>query len=467
MVIQATGQSAGASTVTGPAVARSPSASTDPRVEAARILADTRIGNGANAAHRLNFVEAALDRLADNDPAFAAAVRTEVVRGLSATEQGQLLAMSAGTTRDAGNGQTVTYADNSPLTQAQWIDAARAGGYRDYAIYANLAGSNDNAAVGRAIDDVYFGRITPSQFAAAGAAVDAAGAPVDLVALGLDVTQMSLDVVGIFDQSGISDGANALISAGRGDWVGAGLSVLAIVPVFGALATAGKLGKWAETVAKAVEAAASNPAARAALEPALRRIHDALNAAPDAVIRALPDGIRETLQGIKTKLDDFFGAAGPRTADNLPEVPTYRATVRGQEVILEGVRATPVNYIKRDRVSYEALRRAFDSGARADFARSLVANPEKLAALRGAGLDDVAIARLRDGKIPQGWQVHHKLPLDDGGTNAFDNLVLIKNDPYHLALTNAQRSLVGDLPVGGSRQVDFPVPDGFVYPPRP
>ena len=69
--------------------------------------------------------------------------------------------------------------------------------------------------------------------------------------------------------------------------------------------------------------------------------------------------------------------------------------------------------------------------------------------------------------MPQGWQVHHKLPLDDGGTNSFDNLVLIKNDPHHIALTNAQRTLVGDLAVGQSRQVDFPIPRGFVYPPTP
>jgi hypothetical protein len=56
-------------------------------------------------------------------------------------------------------------------------------------------------------------------------------------------------------------------------------------------------------------------------------------------------------------------------------------------------------------------------------------------------------------------------PADGGGTNAFDNLVLIKNDPSHLAITNEQRRLVGDLAVGESRQVNFPIPRGSVYPP--
>ncbi|MFZ0155775.1 HNH endonuclease [Pseudomonas sp. Hg3Tf] len=42
------------------------------------------------------------------------------------------------------------------------------------------------------------------------------------------------------------------------------------------------------------------------------------------------------------------------------------------------------------------------------------------------------------GKLPnREWQVHHVKPLDDGGTNAFDNLTMIKNDPCHTAINNA------------------------------
>jgi hypothetical protein len=65
---------------------------------------------------------------------------------------------------------------------------------------------------------------------------------------------------------------------------------------------------------------------------------------------------------------------------------------------------------------------------------------------------------------PDGYQVHHKLPLDDGGTNDFDNLVLIKNDPYHKALTNAQKALTRDMKPGQTIEVDFPAPEGFMYP---
>ena len=435
----------------------SPPQTTDPRAAAALILQQTQVGPGPNSSHRVDFIEAALDAIAD--PAAQSAVRAAVMGRLSTVEQGELLRLSPGLTRDAGNGRTVTFDPASTRTQDQWIDRARTSNHPDYLIFARIAGSHDNAAIKTVMTEVHDRGISPSQLLAERTEATGAAATDD-TGLALDLTQMGLDVVGIFDQTGLSDAANALISAGRGNWVGAGFSVLAAVPVFGALATAGKLGKWAETVSKAIEAAVANPTARAALEPALRRIHDALRSAPDAVLRALPDNIRTTIEGIRTQLDEFFGV-GPRAT---PDASTYRASVRGQEVILDGVRATPINYVKRDRASYEALRSAFDSSGRASFARSLASSPENVSALRRAGLDDAAITRLSTGRIPQGWQVHHKLPLDDGGTNAFDNLVLIKNDPYHIALTNAQRTLVGDLPVGGARQVDFPIPDGIVYP---
>jgi hypothetical protein len=74
---------------------------------------------------------------------------------------------------------------------------------------------------------------------------------------------------------------------------------------------------------------------------------------------------------------------------------------------------------------------------------------------------------MKSGEVPPGWQVHHKLPLDDNGTNDFDNLVLIKNEPSHKVLTNAQRRLTSGMQDGDRRSLNFPVPDGFVYPPSP
>jgi uncharacterized protein len=335
-------------------------------------------------------VNAAIDKLATTDPAMANALRAEIAGSLSTVEQGQLAA-NYGTLNQGGN-----------------LLAANPGG----------------AARG----------LTAAQ-----------------KSLALDVTQLGLDIVGIFEPTPFADGANTLISLGRGDWFGAITSAAGIIPYVGDAAKLGKLGKWAETVAKAVDMAATNPAFRKAIEPALRKISDAI---ASVGIDRLPAQVRDQFLSIK------------RNADKV--LDRFDVTVRGTRITLENVTTQTVNYVKRDRTQYAALRTAFDgvNGARAQFAKQIATNPTHVAALKRAGLDDAQIARLAEGKIPQGWQVHHKLPLDDGGTNAFSNLVLIKNDPYHIGITNAQRTLVGDLTVGSSRQVDFPVPNGVVYPPN-
>ncbi|NYF26054.1 hypothetical protein HDC33_002922 [Sporosarcina sp. JAI121] len=45
-------------------------------------------------------------------------------------------------------------------------------------------------------------------------------------------------------------------------------------------------------------------------------------------------------------------------------------------------------------------------------------NEEKnLKQLFDAGLTETDIKNLKSGLVPDGYQVHHKLPLDNGGTN--------------------------------------------------
>lgn len=92
-------------------------------------------------------------------------------------------------------------------------------------------------------------------------------------------------------------------------------------------------------------------------------------------------------------------------------------------------------------------------------------NPDKVNKLREAGLTDGQIKMISDGKVPQGFNVHHKVPIDDGGTNSFDNLVLIRNEPEHYTITNIQRELTKDISYGETKVIDFPVPQGFIYPP--
>lgn len=141
--------------------------------------------------------------------------------------------------------------------------------------------------------------------------------------------------------------------------------------------------------------------------------------------------------------------------------------MRGQEVALRNVEVKPIQYTKKTDVAREALRKEFDGKVRGNFLKSLASDPEKLKQLKEAGLTDDAIERMKIGRNPVGWQVHHKLPIDDGGDNAFSNLVLIKNDPYHLTITNQQNALTKGMTAGETKTFEWTVPNGFVYPAKP
>jgi hypothetical protein len=45
-----------------------------------------------------------------------------------------------------------------------------------------------------------------------------------------------------------------------------------------------------------------------------------------------------------------------------------------------------------------------------------------------------------------------------------DNLILVRNDPYHKVITNYQNSFAKQLKPGQTKSVDWPVPNGEIYP---
>ena len=65
--------------------------------------------------------------------------------------------------------------------------------------------------------------------------------PVELRDLALDLTQLCFDLAGFVDPTPISDGVSGLIALGRGQWLDAAISGIAMVPYVGDLAKAGKL----------------------------------------------------------------------------------------------------------------------------------------------------------------------------------------------------------------------------------
>ena len=134
------------------------------------------------------------------------------------------------------------------------------------------------------------------------------------------------------------------------------------------------------------------------------------------------------------------------------------------DVVLEGMEQKTVKYTKRPKSETKKLRREFNSKERENFLKQASNDPNHVEKLKKAGLDDKGIQKMRDGKVPEGYQVHHKLPLDDNGDNSFDNLVLIKNDPYHKAVTNLQNDLTRGMVENQTETIRWPMPKGIVYP---
>ena len=123
---------------------------------------------------------------------------------------------------------------------------------------------------------------------------------------------------------------------------------------------------------------------------------------------------------------------------------SFVGKLRGEEVELPGVRTEEMIYTKRAPAEVKVLRNEFDSKVRGNYLKNLSEGSENITTLKNSGFTDAEVARMQAGKLPnEDWQVHHVKPLDDGGTNSYDNLVLIKNEPYHKVLTNAQRTLTG------------------------
>ncbi|CAI8844983.1 Novel toxin 15 [Pseudomonas sp. IT-P2] len=88
----------------------------------------------------------------------------------------------------------------------------------------------------------------------------------------LDGIQLGLDVVGLIPVFGeIADLANAGVSAARGDYVGAGLSLLSAIPFVGYAGTAGKATRYGAKMAETSGKAGKEIADRTAKEAAARK----------------------------------------------------------------------------------------------------------------------------------------------------------------------------------------------------
>ena len=71
---------------------------------------------------------------------------------------------------------------------------------------------------------------------------------------GEDVLSAGLDIVGVLDPTGIADGLNAGLQAKNGDFLGAGISTLGLIPYIGDIAKVGKIGKDIKIINNAIDA---------------------------------------------------------------------------------------------------------------------------------------------------------------------------------------------------------------------
>ena len=119
-------------------------------------------------------------------------------------------------------------------------------------------------------------------------------------------------------------------------------------------------------------------------------------------------------------------------------------------------------YVRRPRPEHRALRDAFQEGVRRDFVLHMVENSGE--ALRKAGLSKAQIDRIAEtGRLPSHLNVHHIRPLDDGGTNAFSNLVIMRKYPDHEALHQYADPQLRGLGLGQRRVIDLPMPPAGIY----
>lgn len=119
-----------------------------------------------------------------------------------------------------------------------------------------------------------------------------------------------------------------------------------------------------------------------------------------------------------------------------------------------------VSYTAVEKKRVKELRRSFGPQRKA-FLQNLAKTQAPV--LKALGLSDKAIAEMGKGRAPNGYNVHHKLPLAGGGKNEFSNFILIKNDPYHTDIHKVSDLQICQMQDGETKTVKMPVPDGSIF----
>lgn len=129
---------------------------------------------------------------------------------------------------------------------------------------------------------------------------------------------------------------------------------------------------------------------------------------------------------------------------------------------VHGIPVVEVSYTAVSKKRVKELRRQF-SEMRRKFLINLAETQADL--LKQMGLSDNALALLAKGNAPNGFNVHHKMPLAGGGKNEFSNFILIQNNPYHTDIHKVSDLQIATMKEGETKTVKIPMPEGSVFVP--
>ena len=269
----------------------------------------------------------------------------------------------------------------------------------------------------------------------------------------------ALDIAGSITGYGdICDAVNAVLYLTEGDYINAGLSALSIIPGADAFTKTGK---------------ASKVLGNGIVESGLKHLDNVADGIKKLVKKA-DDAIdleKHLPKKLLTEEAETFAKKADKVADDVVEDAakaikggsgsSFTGKLRGEDVTLNNVNVHDITLKKRSSSELSQLRSEFNTSVRKNFLMDMGKQTEYL---RSAGFTEADILKIQNGYVPTGWQVHHKIPLDGGGTNDFSNMVLIQNEPYHKVLTNYQNSVMKDMNEGDIIVVAWPQPNGNIYP---